>query len=553
MAVRWITVMGLLDACASDFSPISASAYVDAINPGWNLGNTLDAIPDEGSWGNVASGAIFDGVKAAGFRSVRIPVTYAHHYVEDEAPWTINTTWLQRVSDVIDMATSRGLYVLTNMHHDSWIWADVTQSTANVTMIQQKFSASWAQIASKLACKSSLVAFEPINEPPANSAADGALINDFNRLFLEAIASSGGYNAQRVVTLVGGSMDATKTSQWFARPSNISNPWALQYHYYSPYDFIFDAWGKTIWGSLADKSAMSTDMGIVRGNFSDVPLLIGEFGANINPNEPAARWKYIDYFVREAKSLATSVMLWDAGANALAWGDPTSINIIKSAALGIPNSLPDSTSDASASSQFTSAYIFHRAGDAVLDYDLPFIFNNNSVSSITLTGGPSLSLSADYTISGSNITFKSSLLSKYISGPTEPGVVANFTVYFSAGASIPVQLIQWDTPTLSSVGSQAVANADLRIPVQYKGLHQLAAVKMVLSDGVYLADDWTMWLGPLQQARGTYNSQWTFDGSSVTILSSAVAAVIAAGKPATFSFEFYPRVQGNSVNYNLTV
>jgi endoglucanase len=59
--------------CETSFSPISASDFVQELNPGWNLGNTLDGIPDEGSWGNVASPQIFAAVKAAGFKSVRIP------------------------------------------------------------------------------------------------------------------------------------------------------------------------------------------------------------------------------------------------------------------------------------------------------------------------------------------------------------------------------------------------------------------------------------------------------------------------------------------------
>jgi endoglucanase len=32
----------------------------------------------------------------------------------------------------------------------------------------------------------------------------------------------------------GGGMDATKTTQWFQAPSGVNNPWALQFHYYSP-------------------------------------------------------------------------------------------------------------------------------------------------------------------------------------------------------------------------------------------------------------------------------------------------------------------------------
>jgi len=121
---------------------------------------------------------------------------------------------------------------------DSWKWADVTQPGANITMIQEKFYATWLQIAAKLACKPASVAFEPINEPPATTAAHGAHINDFNSLFLKALANSGGFNAQRMVTLVGGGEDGPKTTQWFVRPANMTNPWALQYHYYSPCEFI---------------------------------------------------------------------------------------------------------------------------------------------------------------------------------------------------------------------------------------------------------------------------------------------------------------------------
>ena len=116
---------------------------------------------------------------------------------------------------------------------DSTQWADLTQANANITMIQEKFYAGWLQIARVLACKSSLVALEPINEPPASSAADVANLMKLNDLFLKALRDSGGFNAKRVVTLSGPGMDLTK-SPLFVRPVNISNPWAFQFHYYSP-------------------------------------------------------------------------------------------------------------------------------------------------------------------------------------------------------------------------------------------------------------------------------------------------------------------------------
>lgn len=222
--------------CSSPFVPVSAADFVQRLDPGWNLGNTLDAVPDEGSWNNAkVTPDVFALIKKSGFRSVRIPVTYADHFVSGSPEWQINATWLQRVAEVVSMATDAGLLVVTNMQHDSWRWADVTQAGANQTEIDERFSASWRQIGRALACAPSTVAFEPINEPPATTAEHGKRINDLNRLFLDALATSGAHNPRRAVTLVGGGEDGAKTAEWFERPpANTTNPWAIQFHYYSP-------------------------------------------------------------------------------------------------------------------------------------------------------------------------------------------------------------------------------------------------------------------------------------------------------------------------------
>lgn len=60
--------------CAGEFDAISASEFVAHLAPGWNLGNSLDAIPTENSWNNQpVAETTFDDVKNAGFNSVRIP------------------------------------------------------------------------------------------------------------------------------------------------------------------------------------------------------------------------------------------------------------------------------------------------------------------------------------------------------------------------------------------------------------------------------------------------------------------------------------------------
>jgi aryl-phospho-beta-D-glucosidase BglC (GH1 family) len=53
---------------------------VAAVQPGWNLGNTLDAIHHETNWGHPkATRELFATIRGKGFRSVRIPVTWSDH------------------------------------------------------------------------------------------------------------------------------------------------------------------------------------------------------------------------------------------------------------------------------------------------------------------------------------------------------------------------------------------------------------------------------------------------------------------------------------------
>ncbi|KAL5340665.1 glycoside hydrolase superfamily [Aspergillus crustosus] len=550
--------------CSGTFTSITAQDFVTGLHPGWNLGNTLDAIPDEGSWNNApVEAATIDLIKESGFNSVRLPVTWTHHFTGSSPDWTVDPTWLQRVSDVLDIITSRGLYAIVDVHHDSWEWADVTVAGANLAQIEEKFYRLWYQIGTTLACKSSLVAFESINEPPANTAEDGAEINKLNGIFLQAIADAGGFNSQRVVNLVGGGQDSIKTSQWFKAPANITNPWAIQFHYYSPYDFIFSAWGKTIWGSDSDKDILTTDFELIRNNFTDVPLILGEYDASSVNTEPAARWKYFDHLQHVTAELGISTIIWDNGADHLdrtigEWRDPTTLQLVVGTTEDTANSLPYSTEDAAATQQSSSVYIFHRVGTQVSAQTLPYLFNGNSLASITDSEGTVLSSGSDYSVSGDNIIFSATYLSTKYTTSTAPGVVDTLTLEFDGGAASPfIQIVQWDTPVLASTSASAsaIAGGDYWIGITWNGLPTLAAVKALTTLGVYLFDDWTQWLGPLQQARATYSNHWNWNEENVILTAGAIDAVVAAGETTVFTFEFYPRVNGaaNTVEFTVTV
>ncbi|KAH0352254.1 endoglucanase B, partial [Aureobasidium melanogenum] len=516
--------------CNGTFSRISAQTWVNGMNPGWNLGNTLDGIPDEGDWGNPpVVPTTFDDVKKAGFKGVRLPVTWTYHFDTEAPDYTVNPAWLQRVADVVDMVLERDMYVLVN-------------------------------IGSKLACKSSLLAYEPINEPPGTTAAHAAELEKLEDLFLKAIADAGGFNPHRVVTLNGPQENSDLTSQYFVRPTNISNPWAIQYHYYSPYPFIFSAWGSTIWGSDADKTVLEADIANIRNNFTDVPLIIGEWAASPVATETAARWRYFDFFVRTASKYNTTTVLWDNGADFLdrashVWRDQTAIDIYMTALAGEANALPDSTTDPNAITQYTSADLFVRVGQNVTSRTLPYTLpSHTTLTSISGPNGTSLARGADYAVAGDNIIFSAAFLRTYFTPSTSPGSIANLVLSFSTGADLTLNLVLWDTPVLSSTSSSAAAanGSSISIPVQWKGINIPAAVKAVSTNGTYLFDDFTKYYGPLQNARTTYNSQWNWDTDDLIVTAAAVNAAQTLSEDVIFTFEFYPRVPGNAVNYTLT-
>lgn len=108
---------------ASSLSKNSMQAVVEAMQPGWNLGNTLDATgEDETSWGNPrVTKELIQSNAAQGYKSIRIPVTWDVH-LGDAPNYQIEPAYLDRVQEVVDWALDAKLYVMINLHHDSWLW-----------------------------------------------------------------------------------------------------------------------------------------------------------------------------------------------------------------------------------------------------------------------------------------------------------------------------------------------------------------------------------------------------------------------------------------------
>lgn len=82
---------------------------------GWNLGNTLDAMPGETSWGQpYTTREMIDALKGLGFGLIRIPVSWGGH-TSGAPDYRIEPEWLDRVETVVGWALDAGLRVISTL------------------------------------------------------------------------------------------------------------------------------------------------------------------------------------------------------------------------------------------------------------------------------------------------------------------------------------------------------------------------------------------------------------------------------------------------------
>ena len=213
---------------------ITQTQVVSEMGMGWNLGNTLDSWDDnsanpstnqglssETSWGNIkTTEAMFVMLKAKGFKSVRIPVTWHNHLIDNN--YTIDPEWMSRVKTVVDWAIDSGFYVILNTHHDNANPSNTEISYGKgyfPLKIHKKESERflynvWKQItiAFNNGYDHKLV-FECMNEPrdigsekewmftkgDAECEESSSVNNEYLRLIVKVIRESGGNNEKRFI------------------------------------------------------------------------------------------------------------------------------------------------------------------------------------------------------------------------------------------------------------------------------------------------------------------------------------------------------------------
>lgn len=339
----------------TSFEDLNQSQIVEAMGPGWNLGNQLesvtDNVPEETNWGNpVITEKLIQSVKAAGFKSIRIPVSYFAK-IDDDKDYTIDSKWLDRVQEVVDYCIKNDLYAVINIHGDGYNTIDgswLLCNGKNQTEIKKKYKKVWKQIAERFKNYDKHLLFESMNEEFDGSYSEPNKeyyqnINDYNQIFVDTVRKTGDNNTKRWLIIPGWNtnIDYTTGDYGFKLPTDQYRDKSIDkeeqrimisVHYYSPWDFcggencVITQWGneaddpsKT--STTCDETYMKNQLNLMKTTFADkgYPVFIGEYGSIDKTSYDSENEYYRAYFARKLCQLSRKngciPMYWDNGYN----------------------------------------------------------------------------------------------------------------------------------------------------------------------------------------------------------------------------------------------
>lgn len=285
---------------------------------GINLGNTLEACDNnvgiktntplsyETHWGQPkTTQAMIDGMKAAGFDTIRIPVawmTNATHLYEGD--YTIDADYMDRVEEVVRYARKAGMYVIINDHWDGgWYGMFGSESAETRALAMEAYKGMWQQIAERFRDYSDYLIFESANEELGGRFDENsplycsdsvvtyltdderyALTNEINQTFVDVVRATGGNNATRFLLIAGYSTDINQTcDDRFQMPKDTADSKLMvSVHYYDPWSYCgaSSAVSATKWGKVSDYEYMDQQLAkMTKFTEAGYGVVIGEYGA----------------------------------------------------------------------------------------------------------------------------------------------------------------------------------------------------------------------------------------------------------------------------------
>jgi endoglucanase len=517
----------------------AAQETIAAMQPGWNVGNTMDAVPDETSWGNPRiTRELLANIKAQGFNSIRLPVTWTDH--QGGAPdYTIDPAWMDRVEEVVNWALAEDLYVLLNTHHDSWQW--IWEMPAQHDSVMARYTATWTQIAERFRDTPAGLVLESVNEPQftgsSGEAQEYQLLDELNTTFHSIVRGTGGNNADRVLVLptLHTSSEQAALDELDSTITALDDPnIAATVHYYGFWPFSVNIAGYTRFDAES-QADVTNAFNRVHDTFvsQGIPVIIGEYGLlgfdkSLDTVERGEMLKFFEFFGRAARQNQVTTQWWDNGQHldraSFEWQDPGLFQRVESSW----------TTDSATGS---TDQIFVPRGQEPADAEITLNLNGNTLASIA-NGSETLTEGEDYTVSGDQLTITGAALAR-LTESQEYGVNATLSLQFSGGLPWDVNVITYNTPTVENATG---TTSSLNIPTAFNG-DRLATMEAVYADGTNAGpQNWTSY----KEFTTTFAPDYA--GGQIT-LTEAFFAEINDNSTVNLTFHFW---SGETVTYTLT-
>jgi len=324
---------------------------------GWNLGNYLDSTGDywynneytcpsngglkiEGNWRGSGTPKVsqdmIQAVYDAGFKSIRIPVSW-HNHMSNTSTYEIDSQWMARVKEIVDWAYELGMCVIINVHHDNLSEKTLPGNcgfaiTSN-SSLQKKSKAYlksvWEQIAVEFKNYDHRLVFEVLNEPRCvdtdnewgfnggsysmqpQQAID--LITTYEQVCIDTIRSTGGKNSNRYLMIPAYAANSDLFSKWtLPEDPTDDDRLIISLHAYCPYEFaMYNGTNHTTF-TEDDKSSLEWNISNARNKFPSMGVVIGEMSAE-NKDNLSEREAWFSFYFSTAKSKSIPCFIWDNG------------------------------------------------------------------------------------------------------------------------------------------------------------------------------------------------------------------------------------------------
>ena len=332
------------DTVTEEKNELTALEVTRLMGNGINLGNTMEAYNHKGYldgqnptnfeslWGMPhTTQEMVDGMKAAGFDTLRVPVAWTNGMNYESGDYTIDDRLFARVEEIVNYALNADMYVIVNDHWDGGWWGMFgAEDTETRERAMELYTSMWTQVAERFRDYPYKLVLESANEELGdglnnkdNYAGSGYLkpdevfdkIYEINSEFVKTVRATGGNNADRFLLIAGYNTDFDHTcDDRYRMPEDTADhKLIVSVHYYGPWDYCGTR-AVNQWGSpIQYKEQNETMARMTKFTEKGYGVIIGEYGV-LTDGRPTPKPDtdiYFTNFLNNCDLYNYCPLLWD--------------------------------------------------------------------------------------------------------------------------------------------------------------------------------------------------------------------------------------------------